>query len=263
VDVSVGPLAGVTGQASSASSGAGTIAHVCAGTIVAAKPSRFAYRVAKRATDIVLATALLVVFAPAFVAIAIAIKLDSRGPVLFVHERIGSRRVGRNARGAELWVPYPFRMFKFRSMVRDADPALHVLHIEQFATGVLDGVDNDSEGKFKLHDDPRITRVGRFLRRTSIDELPQLLNVIRGEMTLVGPRPVPAYEVAHYAPADYERFTSKPGLTGLWQVSGRANLSFAEMIALDIDYVQRRSLPLDVEILAKTCTAVSSRRGAM
>jgi lipopolysaccharide/colanic/teichoic acid biosynthesis glycosyltransferase len=228
--------------------------------VVAATPCPRRYAVAKRVLDVVLASLLLAVSAPLFGVIALAIKLDSRGPALFVSERIGTRRVGRNRRGQEVWEPQPFAMYKFRSMVQDADQSLHVLHVEQYTNGTLDTSDGDA--KFKLQHDPRVTRVGRLLRRTSLDELPQLINVVKGDMALVGPRPVPAYEVAHYEAADYERFTAKPGLTGLWQVSGRADLSFAEMIALDIEYAHRRSLALDAQILAKTFNAISSGRGA-
>jgi lipopolysaccharide/colanic/teichoic acid biosynthesis glycosyltransferase len=230
--------------------------------VVAAVPCSRRYAMAKRGLDVVVASALLLVLAPLFGLIALAIKLDSRGPALYIAERIGARRVGRNRRAQEVWEPYTFAMYKFRSMVHNADQTLHVLHVEQYTNGTLDVVGDGGDAKFKLHDDPRVTRVGRWLRRASLDELPQLLNVIKGEMTLVGPRPVPAYEVAHYEPADYERFTAKPGLTGLWQVSGRADLSFAEMISLDIEYAQRRSLALDAEILAKTISAISSGRGA-
>jgi lipopolysaccharide/colanic/teichoic acid biosynthesis glycosyltransferase len=212
----------------------------------------------KDVADVTLGVVLLVLFAPLMLIVALAIKLDSRGPVLFAQERVGVRR-----RRIGPWVvhePSRFRVYKFRSMVDGADPSLHQAHIEQYISGTaLDGL---AHARFKLADDPRITRVGRILRRTSIDELPQLFNVLRREMSLVGPRPVPSYEARHYLSRCPQRFWTLPGITGLWQVSGRCNLSAKEMSDLDLLYVQNASFALDAKILLRTIPAVFSGRGA-
>ena len=213
---------------------------------------------AKDLRDVLLATVLLAVFAPLMLLVALAIKLDSRGPVLFVQERVGvrRRRVGR-------WIvhePARFRFYKFRSMVRDADSSLHEAHIDEYLAG--NGANGTAKSRFKLADDPRITRVGRMIRRTSIDELPQLFNVLKREMSIVGPRPVPPYEGEHYVEQYPERFSMLPGLTGLWQVNGRCDLSADEMARLDLEYVRRHSALLDLQIMLRTIPAVLSGRGA-
>lgn len=209
----------------------------------------------KRAVDVALATALLLLLAPLMVLIALLIKLDSPGPALFVQQRVGARRRCRD--GRVTWEVHPFPFCKFRSMVADADPALHREYIRAFVRGAA-----DSSGEFKLAHDPRITRVGRLLRRTSLDELPQLVNVLKGEMSLVGPRPVPTYEVAEYQEWHYQRLAALPGITGIWQTRGRCQVPFAEMIRMDIDYVRRQSLWLDLKLLLLTIPAILSGRGA-
>ncbi len=194
---------------------------------------------AKRALDAAASGAGLLALAPLFAAAAIAIKLESSGPVFF-----RQTRVGRD--GA------PFEMLKFRSMYRDAEARRAAL----LASSDRDGV------CFKSRSDPRITRVGRVLRRASIDELPQLLNVLRGDMSLVGPRPALPSEVAAYPAAAHGRHAVRPGITGLWQVSGRAEIGFAKMIDLDLAYARSRSFLLDLVLLALTARAVVSGRGA-
>jgi lipopolysaccharide/colanic/teichoic acid biosynthesis glycosyltransferase len=191
--------------------------------------------------------------------IAILIKLDSAGPALFKQERVGTRRNVKD--GAVTWQVRTFVIYKFRTMVQNADSSVHEQHIQAFVEGQVTGSEN-SQAKFKLNNDPRVTRVGRFLRKTSLDELPQLFNVIKGEVSLVGPRPVPVYEAAQYQPWHRERLAALPGVTGLWQISGRCALSFDEMIWLDIDYVRNQSLWLDLKIMALTIPAVLSGRGA-
>ena len=198
-----------------------------------------ASRAGKRAFDIVGSLALLVLFAPLLVVSAVWIRLHDRGPVLFAQERTG--RDGS-----------AFRCFKFRSMVADAERRLAELHAQ---TGY-------DEGLFKMEDDPRITRPGRWLRRYSIDELPQLVNVLRGEMSLVGPRPPLPTEVARYAKDTVRRLRVRPGMTGLWQVSGRSDLAFEEAIRLDLYYVDNWSMLQDLTILARTLGAVLGTRGA-
>jgi lipopolysaccharide/colanic/teichoic acid biosynthesis glycosyltransferase len=146
-------------------------------------------------------------------------------------------------------------------MVRDADPSVHVAHVNAFVHGRLEGSDA-SGAAFKLQNDRRVTRVGALLRRTSIDELPQLINVLLGEMSLVGPRPVPPYEVSHYDQTHLGRFGASPGITGLWQVSGRCSVSFDEMVRLDLEYITKQSLAIDLKILFLTIPAIVSGRGA-
>jgi lipopolysaccharide/colanic/teichoic acid biosynthesis glycosyltransferase len=204
--------------------------------------------VACRVLDILLAAVLLVALVPLFAVIALAIRLDSPGPTLFRQRRLG-QDLG------------PFTLNKFRTMRDGVDHETHRL----FVLGLIAGEAPEHQvggTVFKMTEDQRVTRVGRFLRRSSLDELPQLWNVLRGEMSLVGPRPPIAYEVEHYPQHWFVRFAVKPGMTGQWQVSGRAQLTLDEMIELDGDYVQRRSLWLNVCILARTVPAVLHGRGA-
>jgi len=217
------------------------------------------YFVCKRCADLCLAALVLVLLFPLLLLIAILIKIDSSGPILFTHERVGARRL--QVRGEAVWVIGTFRMHKFRSMVQDADSAMHEAYIRDFVEGRVQP-NEEQGGKFKLTNDPRVTRVGRVLRRTSLDELPQLFNVLKGEMSLVGPRPVPPYEVACYRPGDHKRLAALPGITGLWQVNGRCQVSFEEMIQMDLEYIRNASLWLDLEILLLTIPAVICGRGA-
>lgn len=207
--------------------------------------SRIDQRRLKRILDVLAASVLLVTLAPILVAVAVAVWLSSPGPVIFRQQRIGAG--GR-----------PFTVYKFRSMRQDGDPAVH----QTYYSALVRGDAPAQDGYFKLIADPRITRVGRVLRRFSLDEMPQLLNVLEGNMSLVGPRPPLAYEVALYGDREYRRLSVVPGLTGLWQVSGRAKLTFHQMIDLDLAYVDRWSLWLDLRILARTPAAVLAGRGA-
>ena len=193
----------------------------------------------KRLLDIAGGTAMLLVASPVMLTIALAIKISSPGPVLFKQIR-----AGRNGR--------KFTMFKFRSMVVDAEARrAQLLHLNEMSGPV-----------FKIRRDPRITRVGAFIRRTSLDELPQLFNIVGGDMSLVGPRPPLPSEVEQYKPWQRRRLSVKPGLTGLWQVSGRNNIDFEEWMALDLRYIDDWSLWLDVKILLRTLPAVLFRTGA-
>jgi lipopolysaccharide/colanic/teichoic acid biosynthesis glycosyltransferase len=201
-----------------------------------------------RILDVLVAAILLVALAPVFAAIALAIRLDSRGHVIFRQLRVG--RGGR-----------PFMVNKFRTMRPNADHARH----REFVIGLIhdQGRDENSEEPFfKMTSDTRITRVGTFLRRSSLDELPQLWNVLIGNMSLVGPRPPIPYEVEHYPSHWFGRFAVKPGMTGLWQVSGRSRLTLEEMIRLDIEYARNRSAWLNLKILVRTIPAVLFARGA-
>lgn len=193
----------------------------------------------KRAVDLFVSSLAIILLAPLWLLVAIAIRLDSSGPVLFRQERVG--RYGK-----------PFILYKFRSMYQDAEAQLAKLREKNEAAGPL----------FKMRDDPRRTRVGRIIRRTSIDELPQLINVLRGEMSLVGPRPGLASEVAQYQDWHRKRLEVLPGITGLWQVSGRSNLTFDEMVMLDIYYAENWSLSLDLRIMLRTIPQLLFGEGA-
>ena len=198
----------------------------------------------KRPLDLLGALALLALTAPIWVIVAIAIKLDSPGPVLYAQDAVG--RGGRT-----------FRFHKFRTMQRGADEAGHRRYIQTFVQGTT-----GEDGVHKMTDDPRRTRVGRWLRRLSLDELPQALDILRGEMSLVGPRPPLPYEYALYDENARRRLAVKPGITGLYQVTRRSQASFREMVAIDRQYVQRRSLWLDLSIMARTLPAMLLGKGA-
>lgn len=202
-------------------------------------------QVAKRLMDIVLCAAGLIVISPLLLVVAILVKLDSPGPVFFVQERVGLN--GRT-----------FRMIKFRSMRANSDPAIHKQFLEQLIKNGEGHHELDADGKpvYKIVNDSRITRLGRFIRKTSLDELPQLFNVLRGDMSLVGPRPPIQYEVDAYKDWHMKRLYIRPGLTGLWQVSGRNRLSFDQMVQLDIAYIEQWSLWTDVKILIRTIPVV-------
>src|SRR5579884_902885 len=194
-------------------------------------------RLTQRGVDITLALALLLVVLPLFALVVLAIKIDSRGPVIFRQTRAGQG--GR-----------PFQIVKFRTMMADADAVLPPLILNVAL----------SDPMFKLRADPRVTRLGRFLRRTSLDELPQLLNVLRGEMSLVGPQPEPLELVEHYGPEHQFRLKVKPGMTGPWHKYGRGELTFEEQLALEREYVENLSLARNLKILLMTLPAVLGRR---
>ncbi|MBC1358053.1 sugar transferase [Listeria booriae] len=192
------------------------------------------YPLVKRSMDVLGASVGLLLLSPLFILLFMMIKIsDFRAPVFFKQERIGKNGTR-------------FMMYKFRTMIPNAEEKL--AELLQF---------NEVEGAmFKMKHDPRITKLGRFLRKTSIDELPQLLNVLKGDMSLVGPRPPLEREVAVYSVRDYRRLSITPGCTGLWQVSGRNDVSFAEMVDLDLEYIQKVSFSLDIRILLKTVRVI-------
>ena len=220
---------------------AGGGASVASSTVLAAhlEPRGVYLRFGKRCLDVVGAAVALVLHSPLLLFAALAIKLESRGPVFY-----RCTRIGKNGR--------PFTFLKLRSMVDGADRRRHhVVHL------------NEADGPvFKIANDPRVTRVGRFLRVTSIDEIPQFFNVLRGEMTLVGPRPALPHEVAQYEPWQLHRLDVLPGITCLWQISGRSRIGFQEWMRLDLEYIKHRSFLLDLKILLRTIPAVLSRDGA-
>jgi exopolysaccharide biosynthesis polyprenyl glycosylphosphotransferase len=209
--------------------------------------------VIKRIMDIIGSIVAIVLFAPVILIIAIAIKLTSKGPVFFRQERIGQH--GK-----------PFVLLKFRSMFMGNDTEVHKQWFESFYTGNAqrhNTGDDNGNGTFKLPNDPRVTRLGRLLRRTSMDEVPQFFNVLKGEMSLVGPRPPIRYEVDAYQAWHRGRILqAKPGITGLWQVNGRSRVAFDEMVRLDLRYARTWSIWLDIQILLKTPAAVFFGEGA-
>lgn len=188
-----------------------------------------AYLIAKRITDVLFSGIGLIILSPVFVIVAIAIKLDSKGPIFFKQDRVG--------KDEEI-----FSMYKFRSMVVNAEELKKELENQNEMSGPM----------FKMKKDPRITRVGRFIRKTSIDELPQLVNVIKGDMSLVGPRPSLPKEVEQFEPWMKERLTVQPGITCFWQVMGRNSIPFEEWMKLDVKYVRERNYFLDIKLIFKT-----------
>lgn len=206
------------------------------------------YLRAKRVLDIVFTLLILLPLLITTALVALMIKLDSEGPVFFRQKRIGLN--GET-----------FTLLKFRSMYVNSDESIHREAVAQYMSGQLL---NDQAGdglRFKLGNDPRITRIGSFLRKTSIDELPQFFNVLRGEMSLVGPRPPLDYEVVNYSSLDWLRLSGKPGLTGTWQVYGRSKVTFQKMVEMDIEYLQQQSLWQDLRLIALTPGVMISGRG--
>ncbi len=203
------------------------------------QPTGWYLRFGKRALDVLGAVFALVVASPVIAVLALLIRIESRGPVFYK-----STRIGRGGR--------PFTFYKLRSMVKDADRKRHkIAHM------------NEADGPiFKIARDPRITRVGRFIRTTSLDEIPQFYNVLIGDMSLVGPRPPIPEEVAQYEPWQLRRLDVRPGITCLWQISGRSRIGFQEWMRLDLEYIRHQSLALDLKILLRTIPAVLSREGA-
>jgi len=207
-------------------------------------PARPTYEIASRVLDVVVAGGALVLLSPVWVGIAVLIRATSPGPALFRGTVMG--KGGR-----------PFTYYKFRSMV-DGDDAVHRRWLRDFVTR-----DAPYQGdRFKVVDDRRVTRVGRTLRRLSIDEVPQLVNVLRGEMSIVGPRPPIVDEFVLYDENVLRRLAVKPGITGLYQVTARSRVPFSEMLAIDLDYIERRSLLLDLKIILRTAAVMVSGRGA-
>ena len=208
-------------------------------------PSRFFF-VAKRLVDVLGSALGLVVLAPVLLLIAFLVRLDSRGSVFHRRRVLAQQEYA----GGTLRV---FDAFKFRTMIPNADALLHS----------DPDLMREYRKEFKLKNDPRVTRLGDFLRRSSLDELPQLLNVLRGQMTLVGPRMIVPAELENYGPDAAKLLSVKPGITGLWQVSGRTNITYRERVRLDMWYIEHRSLRLDLEILLRTIGCVVQRRGAV
>ncbi|MFD0697825.1 sugar transferase [Paenibacillus sp. GCM10027628] len=201
---------------------------------------RAVFRFTKRTTDIILVLIGIFFLLPLFAIVSILIKLeDPKGSVFF-----SQTRIGKNGK--------PFKMYKFRSMVHDAEKLLEELRVKNEISGAM----------FKMKDDPRITKIGKLIRKTSIDELPQLWNVLKGDMSLVGPRPPLPWEVEEYTPYDMQRLLVTPGCTGLWQVSGRNSVGFSEMVELDLQYIRDRSFLYDIKIILKTVIVLFGSKDA-
>jgi lipopolysaccharide/colanic/teichoic acid biosynthesis glycosyltransferase len=226
--------------------------------------NRASYYFFKRIFDILISIIALVLSLPLMVVTAILIKLDSPGPVFFVQKRIGARRIVHNNRN--YWITEIFSCYKFRTMIHNADASLHQAYVKAL-------IDNDQKSMQeiqscetkarKLVADPRITRLGRILRSSSIDEIPQFWNVLKGEMSVVGPRPPIPYEVEMYKPWHRRRLKAKPGITGLWQVTARSSADFDEMVNLDIKYIESQSLLTDLKIVLMTPFVIISHKGAV
>lgn len=198
------------------------------------------YDIVKRIIDIIIGSIGLIICLPIFIIIGIIIKLDSKGPIFFKHKRIGKH-------GNKL------EIYKFRTMIDNAEEAMKYFTEEQ---------KKEFKENFKLENDPRVTRIGKILRKTSLDELPQIINILKGEMSIIGPRPIVETELEKYG-KDKEKFLSvAPGLTGNWAANGRSDVSYEERIALELDYIENRSLMLDLKIFFKTIGSVLKGRGA-
>lgn len=197
------------------------------------------YNISKRALDIIASTLGLIILSPILLVVAILIKLESKGPAIFSQKRIGLNKK-------------EFKMYKFRSMVQNAEELKEKLAKKNEMSGPM----------FKMKNDPRVTKVGKFIRKTSIDELPQLINVLKGEMSLVGPRPSLPKEVLKFEPWMLKRLSVKPGLTCYWQVSGRNNIDFENWMKLDLQYVNDRSFWLDLKLILKTVTVLFGDKNA-
>ena len=202
----------------------------------------------KRILDLVFTILILIPLFIVIAIIAVLIRIDSKGPIFYRQKRIGMNGV-------------EFDLFKLRSMYVDSDDSVHRESIKQYMNGAALNGKGNSDNLYKLVDDPRITRVGQFIRKYSIDELPQFINVLRGEMTLVGPRPPLPYEVEEYGPHEWIRLFGKPGLTGTWQVYGRSRVPFQEMVDMDIEYLGHQSISLDLKLIALTLPVILQGRG--
>jgi lipopolysaccharide/colanic/teichoic acid biosynthesis glycosyltransferase len=220
------------------------------------------YNLFKRLMDIAAASIGLIVLAPVMLIVAILIRLDSPGPIVYVQQRAGKRAFSFSQGKTDL-VNTNFKIYKFRTMhhAPSTNDAVHKQWINDWVNGKLNTTDNPQE-VVKPKQDPRVTRIGRILRATSLDELPQLLNILKGDMSLVGPRPVPVYEVEAYEEEHLARLDATPGLTGWWQINLRGRGTLDQMVELDLEYMTKRSLWMDIKILFMTIPAVIFGRGA-
>jgi lipopolysaccharide/colanic/teichoic acid biosynthesis glycosyltransferase len=224
------------------------------------------YLIGKRVVDFTMAGMLLMFLAPLMAIIAIMVRLDSPGGAIYAQERVGARIRVKN--GQKSWEVKPFTIYKFRTMHKNNSSAQHeafvkaMINKDEAAMVAIQQQMGGSKMKYKLERDPRVTRVGAFLRKTSLDELPQLWNVVKGDMSLVGPRPALAYEVDAYQNHHLRRLEAIPGFTGLWQVKARSSVDFETMVALDVEYIDNPSLIEDLKIIFMTPFAVFKGKGA-
>ena len=224
---------------------------------------RNVYYTVKRTIDFVVAFILLILFFPVMLVIAIAIFIYSPGPIFFKQERVGARR--QSYRGHSYWKRVNFQCYKFRTMKINADPSIHQAYVKALIENdeaQMTAIQGAPTQPRKLVNDPRIIRPGKLLRKLSLDELPQFWNVLRGDMSLVGPRPAIPYEVEMYKPWHLRRLEAQPGITGLQQVTARCTTDFDQQVQFDIEYINSQSLWLDIKIILKTPLAVISTTGA-
>lgn len=218
--------------------------------------SKQLYFAFKRAFDIGVSLFVLTFLSPLLILIYLLIRIESPGNPIFVQERVGTKL--KRVNGKRVWTQQNFDMYKFRTMKSNSSSVLHQKFIKAYIEGDMQEMNAinkqkaDAKGVFKLNGDPRITKLGSFLRKTSLDELPQFWNVLKGDMTIVGPRPPIPYEVALYRPYHFKRLNTKQGITGYWQVSGRNSTTFEEMVKLDDEYIKKQSFFLDIKILFLT-----------
>ena len=227
--------------------------------------NRAFYYILKRIMDVIISSLLLILLLPLLLMIALLIKLDSPGPAIFSQFRVGCKLKWKGLRYTKEVVPFVF--YKFRSMHKDADESKHVEFTKAYLENDLEKMNQLQDGpveegnEYKLNNDNRVTRMGKFLRETSLDELPQLINVLKGDMSMVGPRPDLPYVVELYEPRHMKRLATMQGLTGLWQVTGRNASSFENLIEADLEYIENQSLWLDIKIMLKTPIVMLNLKG--
>jgi lipopolysaccharide/colanic/teichoic acid biosynthesis glycosyltransferase len=225
--------------------------------------NRRVYYIIKRVLDVVIASALLVFLSPLLILICLSIVIYSPGPIFFLQERVGARRVLSEKK--TYWRKETFFCYKFRTMQVNADPSIHKAYVQALIENdkvKMSALQGQSTQVRKLVRDSRVTRIGKLLRKLSLDELPQFWNVLRGDMSLVGPRPAIAYEVETYKPLYRRRLEAQPGITGLQQVTARCSIDFDQQVLLDIEYIEHQSTWLDIVIILKTPFVILSTKGA-
>jgi lipopolysaccharide/colanic/teichoic acid biosynthesis glycosyltransferase len=238
-------------------------AHIKSGELEMNYKSRKVYYFFKEFLEGLISLLILILIFPFLLIIAIIIKLDSPGPVFFIQTRVGSQR--KKTKEGFRWERKDFKFYKFRTMIHNADIGIHKAYVQALIENnetKMDEIQQEKTSVRKLINDPRVTRIGRYLRKFSLDELPQFYNVIRGDMSIVGPRPAIPYEVDVYKPWQLERLQAKPGLTGLQQVKARCITSFDEQVEYDLEYIQKQSLLLDLKIFIQTPLAIINTKGA-
>ena len=237
--------------------------HIQSGELDINVEGRKTYYVIKEFLEGLISIVILILICPLMLLIAIIIKLDSAGPVFFIQTRVGSQR--RVTKEGLRWERKDFKFYKFRTMVHNADISIHKAYVQALIENnesKMDEIQQEKTTVRKLIHDPRVTRVGRYLRKFSLDEFPQFFNVIRGDMSIVGPRPALPYEVDVYKPWQLGRLQAKPGITGLQQVMARCITSFDDQVKYDLDYIQRQSLIFDIKLIIQTPLAIIKTKGA-